>query len=154
MTEVLKSHIASMPSKPQKIQVKWSRLSWLVTLKLTHPSFHFGLCRKYWKGSHRVVECDDCAIVHQTWKEGSVRSQIWCWSLVLADCKGNCSLCIAPVLNGHKAVQCDCCEIWKHSECSYITEAQHESLEILKCTWICSECKLFNFSDSFSLAIS
>ena len=53
------------------------------------------------------------------------------------------------VLNCHKAVQCDGCELWIHNECSFISEDDYENVLTTRCTWICSKCDFFNFSDSF-----
>ena len=53
------------------------------------------------------------------------------------------------VLNGHKAVQCDGCELWIHNECSFISEEDYENVLTTRCTWICPKCDFFNFSDSF-----
>ena len=32
------------------------------------------------------------------------------------DCKAECGLCSGDVLNNHKAVQCDKCEMWVHND--------------------------------------
>ena len=32
-------------------------------------------------------------------------------------------------MNGHKAVQCDSCEMWIHNECLYISHCEYETLE-------------------------
>ena len=65
------------------------------------------------------------------------------------NCKADCSLCSGAVLKGHKAVQCDSCDMWIHSECSFITETQYETVSNTNCTWISPKCDFFNFSDSF-----
>ena len=44
------------------------------------------------------------------------------------------------VLYGHKAVQCDKCEMWIHNKCSLITESEFDSVENTNCTWICPKC--------------
>ena len=66
-----------------------------------------------------------------------------------SNCRADCGLCSGTVLNGHKAVQCDSCDMWIHNECSFIAETQYESVKNKNCTWICLLCELFNFSDSF-----
>ena len=58
-------------------------------------------------------------------------------------------LCSGAVLYGHKAVQCDKCEMWIHNKCFLITESEFDSVENTSCTWICPKCDFFNFSDSF-----
>ena len=63
--------------------------------------------------------------------------------------KADYGLCSGAVLYGHKAVQCDKCEIWIHNKCSLITESEFDSVENTRCTWICPKCDFFNFSDSF-----
>ena len=65
------------------------------------------------------------------------------------NCKTDCGLCSRAVLNGHKAVQCDGCELWIHNECSFISRDDYENVLTTRCTWICPKCDFFNFSDSF-----
>ena len=65
------------------------------------------------------------------------------------DCKAECGLCSGDVLNNHKAVQCDKCEMWVHNDCSFVTDFQYETMQNSSCTWICPKCEFFNFSDSF-----
>ena len=65
------------------------------------------------------------------------------------NCKADCGLCSGAVLKGHKAVQCDSCDMWIHNECSFIAETQHETVSNTNCRWICPKCDCFNFSDSF-----
>ena len=65
------------------------------------------------------------------------------------DCKPECGLCSGDVLNNHKAVQCDKCEMWVHNDCSFVTDFQYETMQNSSCTWICPKCEFFNFSDSF-----
>ena len=58
-------------------------------------------------------------------------------------------LCSGAVLKGHKAVQCDSCDMWIHNVCSFIAETQYETVNNRNCTWIYPKCEFFNFSDSF-----
>ena len=53
------------------------------------------------------------------------------------NCKADCGLCSGAVLKGHKAVQCDSCDMWIHNECSFIAETQYETVSNTNCTWIC-----------------
>ena len=53
------------------------------------------------------------------------------------------------VLNSHKAVQCDNCEMWVHNKCSLVSDNQYENKQNSNCSWICPKCDFFNFSDSF-----
>ena len=55
------------------------------------------------------------------------------------------------VLNSHKAVQCDKCEMWVHNNCSFMSDSEYETMQNSNCTWICPKCDFFNFSDSFSM---
>ena len=64
------------------------------------------------------------------------------------NCKADCGMCSGAVLNVHKAVQCDRCEMWVHNECSFITETEYENVLKSDCTWIYPKCEIFNFSDS------
>ena len=64
------------------------------------------------------------------------------------NCKADCGLCSGAVLYGHKAVQCDKCEMCIHNKCFLITESEFDSVENTDCTWICPG-NFFNFSDSF-----
>ena len=60
----------------------------------------------------------------------------------------SCCLCSRAVLNGHKAVQCDGCELWIRNECSFISEDDYENVLTTRCTLIRPKCDFFNFSDS------
>ena len=66
-----------------------------------------------------------------------------------SNCKAECSLCSGLVLNCHKAVQCDKCDMWVHNDCSFLSDSQYETMQHTNCTWICPKCDFFNFSDSF-----
>ena len=65
------------------------------------------------------------------------------------NCKADCGMCSRAVLNGHKAVQCDGCDLWLHNECSFISDADYENVLTSGCTRICPKCEFFNFSDPF-----
>ena len=54
-----------------------------------------------------------------------------------SNCKADCGLCTCTVLNGHKAVQCDRCDMWIHNECSFIAETQDETVKNKNCSRIC-----------------
>ena len=87
--------------------------------------------------------------MHQSWRKGIAGSRVGKWNWYCTNCKADCSLCCGAVLYGHKAVQCDKCEMWIHNKCSLITESEFDSVENTSCTWICPKCDFFNFSDSF-----
>ena len=104
------------------------------------PRFQCRLCKKYCKTSDKVVECEDCKKrFHATCSElgneafEKIESGIDTW--YCTDCKVDCGLCSCAVLNGHKAVQCDLCEMWIHNECSYISFGEYETLENTNCSW-------------------
>ena len=44
------------------------------------------------------------------------------------NCKADCGLCSSAILNVHRTVQCDSCEMWIHNECSFITEVEYENV--------------------------
>ena len=66
-----------------------------------------------------------------------------------SDCKADCGHCSGAVLNSHKTVQCDKCEMWVHNKCSLVSDNQYENIQNSNCSWICPKCDFFNFSDSF-----
>ena len=111
-------------------------------------------CKKYCKATEKVVKCEECrkcfhvSCANLSEKEllelGSENETWYC-----KDCKAECGLCSGAVLNDHKAVQCDKCEMWVHNNCSFVTDFQYETMQNSSCTWICPKCEFFNFSDSF-----
>ena len=116
------------------------------------PRFQYGLCKKYCKASDRLLECEEKRF-HASCSNLSdnellrIESGDGAW--YCTNCKADCGLCSGAVLKGHKAVQCDNCDMWIHNECSFITETQYETVNNTNCTWICPKCEFFNFSDSF-----
>lgn len=118
----------------------------------TNPGARFqcGLCRKSFKESDRVVECDDWgkrfhALCPKLGKNDLFRSWIG-GSSYCTHCKADCGLGGGPVLNGHKAVPCDCIK------CGYKTSAlallgSVWNFRQIKCAW--PKCEFSNFSDSF-----
>ena len=64
-------------------------------------------------------------------------------------CKAASGLCSGAVLNDHKAVQCDKCEMWLHNDCSFVTDFEYKTMQNSSSTWICPKCEFFYFSDSF-----
>ena len=118
------------------------------------PRSKCGLCKKICKVSDKVIDCVDCEKrYHAKCSDLSVDELIMIengsndW--YCTNCKADCGLCSRAVLNGHKAVQCDGCELWIHNECSFISEEDYENVLTTRCTWICPKCDFFNFSDSF-----
>ena len=86
-------------------------------------------------------------------KRHKIRGHSFIYTLqcILLSCDTECdsAVCSRAVLNGHKAVQCDGCELWIHNECSFISEDDYDNVLTTRCTWICPKCDFFNFSDSF-----
>ena len=64
-------------------------------------------------------------------------------------CSAPCGICNGHVLNEHKAVQCDRCDIWIHTNCCDIDDQTYETLINSSCSWACPGCDCYNFSDSF-----
>ena len=118
------------------------------------PRFQCGLCKKYCKASDRLLECEECekrfhASCSNLSDNELLRIESGDGAWYCTNCKADCGLCSGAVLKGHKAVQCDNCDMWIHNECSFITETQYETVNNTNCTWICPKCEFFNFSDSF-----
>ena len=110
--------------------------------------------KKYCKAAEKAVKCEDCekrfhaSCVNlgpvELQKIESDNDSWYC-----SNCKAECSLCSGAVLNSHKAVQCDKCEMWVHNNCSFMSDSEYEAMQNSNCTWICPKCDFFNFSDSF-----
>ena len=81
------------------------------------PRFQCRTCKKYCKAAEKAVKCEDCekrfhaSCVNlgpvELQKIESDNDSWYC-----SNCKAECSLCSGAVLNSHKAVQCDKCEMW------------------------------------------
>ena len=118
------------------------------------PRFQCRTCKKYCKAAEKAVKCEDCekrfhaSCVNlgpvELQKIESDNDSWYC-----SNCKAECSLCSGAVLNSHKAVQCDKCEMWVHNNCSFMSDSEYEMMQNSNCTWICPKCDFFNFSDSF-----
>ena len=118
------------------------------------PRFQCSLCKKYCKASDRLLECEECekrfhASCSNLSDNELLRIESGDGAWYCTNCKADCGLCSGAVLKGHKAVQCDSCDMWIHNECSFIAETQYETVNNTNCTWICPKCEFFNFSDSF-----
>ena len=118
------------------------------------PRSQCRLCKRYCKASEKSVKCEECekrfhtsciSLDEKELLELESGNESW----YCTNCKADCGLCSGAVLYGHKAVQCDKCEMWIHNKCSLITESEFDSVENTNCTWICPKCDFFNFSDSF-----
>ena len=101
-------------------------------------------CKKYCKASDRLLECEECEKLGDN-ELLRIASGAW----YCTNCKADGGLCSGAVPKGHKAFQCDSCDMCIHNECSFIAETQYENVNNTNCTWICPKCEFFNFSDSF-----
>ena len=104
--------------------------------------------------SDRLPKCEECekrfhASCSNLGDDELLRTESGDGAWYCTNCKPACGLCSGAVLKGHKAVQCDNCDMWTHNECSFIAETQHETVSSTNYTWICLKCEFFNFSDSF-----
>ena len=106
------------------------------------------LCKKYCKASEKSVKCEECekhfnsSCINFDEKE-LLELESGNGSWYCTNCKADCGICSGAVLYGHKAVQCDKCEMWIHNKCSLITESEFDSVENTNCTYICPKCDFF-----------
>ena len=103
------------------------------------------LCKKYCKASEKLVKCEECEKRFHTLcisldEKELLELESGNGSWYCTNCRADCGLCSGAVLYGHKAVQCDKCEMWIHNKCSLITESEFDSVENTNCTWICPKC--------------
>ena len=119
------------------------------------PRSQCRLCKKYCKASEKSVKCEECekcfhtSCVNLDEKE-LLELESGNGSWYCTNCKADCGLCSGAFLYGHKAVQCDKCEMWIHNKCSLITESEFDSVENTSCTWICPKCDFLTFRTHFS----
>ena len=97
------------------------------------------------KVSDKVIKCVDCEKrYHAKRSDLSIDEFIMIekgsYDWYCTNCNADCGLCSRAVLNGHKAVQCDGCELWIHNGCSFISEDAYENELTTRCTWICPKC--------------
>ena len=93
------------------------------------PRFQCGLFKQYCKTSDRVLECEECekrfhASCSNFGDDELLRIDSGDGAWYCTNCKADCGLCSGAALKGHKAVQCDSCDMWIHNECSFIAETQ------------------------------
>lgn len=60
-----------------------------------------------------------------------------------------CGICSKAVKNNDPAVCCDACNNWIHNKCCGLDSAMYSKLMGSNCSWVCYNCGLPNFSDSF-----
>ena len=60
-----------------------------------------------------------------------------------------CGICAKPVKRNQKGICCDFCNRWFHTCCCAVDDHTYDILSISSCSWICCDCGLPNFSDSF-----
>ena len=110
--------------------------------------------QKMCKVSDNITECVDCEKrfhakcsklgIDELIKIENGSSDWYC-----TNCKADCDLCSCAVLNGHKAVQCDGCELWIYNECSVKSEDDYENVLTTRGILICPKCDFLKFLDSF-----
>ena len=98
------------------------------------PRSQCRLCKKYCKASEKSVKCEECEKRFHTScisldEKELLELESGNGSWYCTNCKADCGLCSGAVLYGHKAVQCDKCEMWIHNKCSLITESEFDSVE-------------------------
>ena len=98
------------------------------------PRFQCGLCKKYCKASDRPPESEECekrfhASCSKLGDDELLKIETGDGAWYCSNCKADCGLCSGTDLNGHKAVQCDSCDMWIHNECSFIAETQYETVK-------------------------
>ena len=116
------------------------------------PRFLCRLCKKYCKLLHAMTAKKrfHATCANPSEKELSdLKTENEAW--YCSDCKADCGLCSGAVLNSHKGVQFDKCEMWVHNKYSLVSDNQYENIQNSNCSWICPKCDFFNFSDSFFL---
>ena len=103
------------------------------------PRFQCGLCKKYCKALDRLLECEECekrfhASYSNLGDNGLLRIESGDGAWYCTNCKADCGLCSGSVLKGHKAVQCDSCDMWIHNECPIYCRNS---------VWNCEQYKLY-----------
>lgn len=60
-----------------------------------------------------------------------------------------CPICVKPVSNNCRAIDCDLCLKWWHFKCSYLTLKQNNAISVTNDLWICQLCchNVFPFHD-------
>ena len=122
----------------------------------TNPGYNnqCKICAKFVRKNDRALQCDDCnrwvharcaAISKKEYENLMADENEW----YCPNCVADCGLCSRPVFNSHKAVECDQCHLWIHTDCSQIKEEEYLDIQSTACNWICPKCDVLNFSDSF-----
>ena len=95
--------------------------------------------KKYCKASDRLLECDECEKRFHTSCSNlgdnellRIESGDRAW--YCADCKADCGLCSGAVLKGHKALQCDNCDMWIHMNAHSLQKLKYETVNNTNCT--------------------
>ena len=96
------------------------------------PRFQWGLCKKYCKVSDWLLECEECekhfhASCSKPGDDELLSIESGDGTSYYTNCKADCGLCSGAVVKGHKAVQCDSCDMWIHNK-SFIAET-HDEME-------------------------
>ena len=150
IAEVLRDYIAL---NPQREQICLFLSSWLGISKWTQVTgFNVAYAKssvRHWIDSLNVRNAKNASTLHALGDNELLRIESGDGAWYYINCKADCGLCSGAVLKGHKAVQCDNCDMLIHDECAFIAETQYETVNNTNCTWIFPKCEFFNFSDSF-----
>ncbi len=112
-------------------------------------------CKKSLRSNALILTCNDCnksthikcARISRQEFNNTYRNQNVPWHC--SNCSAPCGICHGDVLNDHKAIQCDHCLNWIHSQCCAIDDNEYKRLINSSCSWACPECNNFNFTNSF-----
>ena len=73
---------------------------------------------------------------------------------ILTSTTNPCGICSKAVKNSCKAIQCDNCETWIHSNCCGITNSYYENLIVqTNITFICPSCNVPSFIRNISSSV-
>lgn len=112
-------------------------------------------CKKSLKSNALILTCNDCnksthikcARISRQEFNNTYRNLNVPWHC--SNCSAPCGICHGDVLNDHKAIQCDHCLNWIHTQCCAIDDNEYKRLINSSCSWACPECNNFNFTNSF-----
>ena len=111
-------------------------------------------CNKSLKSNSLILTCNDCnKSVHikcagiSRHEFNSTYQNLNTWHC--SDCSALCGICHRDVLNNHKAIHCDHCQKWIHTQCCAIDDSDYKQLIHSSCSWACPDCNNFNFTNSF-----
>ena len=111
-------------------------------------------CKKSLKSNSLTLTCYDCnKSVHikcagiYKHEFNSTYRNLDTWHC--SDCSAPCPICHSDVFNNHKAIHCDHCQKWIHTQCCAIDDNEYKQLIHFSCSWACPDCNNFNLTNSF-----